>query len=121
MIVLTLRRSIYSFFFQLNYLKQTTPLPSVIIVTLKNFQGPPRKGQREKRKKEKKGKKGRTEKNMTKKKKRKKIKKSGRDFPYESSLGGIRLNESSLGGIRLMTSPCIRARQELSKKIGQSR
>ena len=38
-------------------------------------------------------------------------KKSGRDFPYESSLGGI----------RLMTSPCIRARQELSKKIGQTR
>ena len=50
-----------------------------------------------------------------------KKKKSGRDFPYESFLGGIRLNESSLGGIRLMTSPCIRARQELSKKIGQSR
>ena len=49
MIVLTLRRSIYSFFFQLNNLKQTTPLPSVIIVTLKNVQGPPRKGQREKR------------------------------------------------------------------------
>ena len=54
---------------------------------------------------------------MTKKKKEKKLKKSGRDFPYESSLGGIRLNESSLGGIRLMTSPCIRARQELSKKM----
>ena len=50
--------------------------------------------------------------------KEKKInKKSGRDFPYESSLGGIRLNESSLGGIRLMTSPCIRARQELSEKL----
>ena len=48
MIVLTLRRSIYLFFFQLNNLKQTTPLPSVIIVTLKNVQGPPRKGQREK-------------------------------------------------------------------------
>ena len=44
-------------------------------------------------------------------------KKSGRDFSYESSLGGIRLNESPLGGIRLMTSPCIRARQELSKKM----
>ena len=38
---------------------------------------------------------------------KKKLKKSGRDFPYESSLGGI----------RLMTSPCIRARQELSKKL----
>ena len=48
MIVLTLRRSIYLFFFQLNNLKQTTPLPSVIIVTLKNVKGPPRKGQREK-------------------------------------------------------------------------
>ena len=50
------------------------------------------------------------------KEKYKKIK-SGRDFPYESSLGGIRFNESSLGGIRLMTSPCSRARQELSKKL----
>ena len=37
----------------------------------------------------------------------KKNTKKGRDFPYESSLGGI----------RLMTSPCIRARQELSKRI----
>ena len=36
-----------------------------------------------------------------------KEKKSGRDFPFESSLGGI----------RLMTSPCSRARQELSKKL----
>ena len=68
-----------------------------------------------KRTKVKKEKEGRTEKNMTKEKKINK--KSGRDFPYESSLGGIRLNESSLGGIRLMTSPCIRARQELSKKL----
>ena len=48
---------------------------------------------------------------------KKKIKKNGRDFSYESSLGGIRLNESPLEGIRLMTSPCIRARQELSKKL----
>ena len=54
------------------------------------------------------------------KEKYKKIKKeSGRDFPYESSLGGIRLNESSLGRIRLMTSPCSRARQELSKKLNR--
>ena len=103
MIVLSLRRSIYSFFFHLNNLKQTTPLPSVIIVTLKNVQGPPRKGQREK---------GEDRKKYDKRKIIKiKIKKSGRDFPYESSLGGI----------RLMTSPCIRARQELSKKIGQTR
>ena len=61
--------------------------------------------------------KGKDRKKYDKRKKIKKIKKSGRDFPYESSLGGIRLNESSLGGIRLMTSPCIRARQELSKKM----
>ena len=49
------------------------------------------------------------ENNKTKKEeKTKKTKqKKGRDFPYESSLGGI----------RLMTSPCIRARQELSKRI----
>ena len=68
----------------------------------------------------KKRKKGRTEKKYDKRKitkKKKKKKKSGRDFPYESSIGGIRLNESSHGGIRLMTSPCIRARQELSKKM----
>ena len=60
-------------------------------------------------------KKGKREEDRKKYDKRKIIKKSkkksGRDFPYESSLGGI----------RLMTSPCIRARQELSKKIGQSR
>ena len=104
MIVLTLRRSIYSFFFQLNNLKQTTPLPSVIIVTLKNVKGPTRKGQREKWEDRKK-----YDKRKIIKKKNKK--KSGRDFPYESSLGGI----------RLMTRPCIRARQELSKKIGQTR
>ena len=57
-----------------------------------------------------KGKKGEVRKNMMKennKKEEKKKKKKGRDFPYESSLGGI----------RLMTSPCIRARQELSKRI----
>ena len=64
-----------------------------------------------------KGKKGKGGEDRKKYDKRKIIKKSGRDFPYESSLGGIRLNESSLGGIRLMTSPCIRARQELSKKL----
>ena len=58
-----------------------------------------------------KGKKGEDRKKYDKRKKIKKIKKSGRDFPYESSLGGI----------RLMTSPFIRARQELLKKIGQSR
>ena len=59
-----------------------------------------------------KGKKGEDRKKFDKRKIiKKKIKKSGRDFPYESSLGGI----------RLMTSPCIRARQELSKKIGQAR
>ena len=70
----------------------------------------------------KKGKRGEDRKKYDKRKIiKKKLKKSGRDFPYESSLGGIRVNESSLGGIRLMTSPCIRARQELSKKIGQSR
>ena len=102
MIVLTLRRSIYSFFFQLNNLKQTTPLPSVIIVTLKMS-----KDHQEKDK----GRKGEDRKKYDKRKIIKKIKKSGRDFPYESSLGGI----------RLMTSPCIRARQELSKKIGQTR
>ena len=55
----------------------------------------------------KKRKKGRTEKKYDKRKITKKKKKSGRDFPYESSIGGI----------RLMTSPCIRARQELSKKM----
>ena len=68
----------------------------------------------------KKGKKGGQKKIWQKKNNKKKIKKSGRDFPYESSIGGIRLNESSLGGIRLMTSPSIRARQDLSKN-GQSR
>ena len=63
-----------------------------------------------------KGEKGEVRKNMikensNKKKEEKKTTKKGRDFPYESSLGGI----------RLMTSPCIRARQELSKRILQSR
>ena len=66
MIVLTLRRSIYSFFFQLNNLKQTTPLPSVIIVYLKNVQGPPRKD---------KGKKEEDRKKYDKRKKNKKNKK----------------------------------------------
>ena len=64
-----------------------------------------------------KGKKGKGGEDRKKYDKRKIIKKKWKDFPYESSLGGIRLNESSLGGIRLMTSPCIRARQELSKKL----
>ena len=59
-----------------------------------------------------KGKKGEDRKKYDKRKIiKKKLKKSGRDFPYESSLGGI----------RFMTSPWIRARQELSKKIGQTR
>ena len=89
MIVLTLRRSL-----QLNNLKQTTPLPCVIIVTLINVP------------KEKRKKRG-GQKKYDKIKINKKNEKSGRNFPYESSLGGI----------RLMTSPCIRARQELSKKI----
>ena len=54
----------------------------------------------------KKGKRGEVRKNMIKENNKKKKKKK-RDFPYESSLGGI----------RLMTSPCIWARQELSKRI----
>ena len=87
-------------FLRLNNLKQTTPLPCVIIVILQLVYGPPRKGQREKRG----GQKKYDERNN---KKEEKKKKKGRDFPYESSLGGI----------RLMTSPCIRARQELSKRI----